>query len=219
MIDQDITVLVNKGTSEAAILANAQKHTSMGQVQEEVLNNVSRIHERVLSDPKTGMYMSFFEAVMNKEFKALMAFEENIPSQMALGLQMDSELRNCFNFHIMKMLQSGVMGEILNKWLVGRPGDMTDRIFVEDLTALGYGNLFFPVNLFLLGLVLSLVLLFSEKLSLCNSVQAMSSNSKHANLNQNSPSSDSRKFKLKFFGTEANVAPPATESFEADSPM
>ncbi len=42
------------------------------------------------------------------------------------------------------------------------PGDMTDRIFVQESVALGFDNLFLPGALFLFGLLGAMAILISE---------------------------------------------------------
>ncbi len=70
---------------------------------------------------------------------------------------MDSEFRDAFNYHILKMAQSGVLDKILHKWLQKRkPADRSGKIFVEEPVSLGYDNLFFVVLVLLSGIGLAL---------------------------------------------------------------
>ncbi len=152
------------GSSEASIILNAPKDTPMGQINEVAIDTYDEIDEEMKTNPKTVMYMSYFESLRNPDYDSLLHFEEGVPSHVAIGLQPDSELRRCFDFHILQMMENGIVRKILDKWMLGKPKDMSHRIFVEEAQALGYDNLFFPATVLAAGCLVSLILSIFEKL-------------------------------------------------------
>ncbi len=93
----------------------------------------------------------------------LTQFEDHELAQNAIGLQKDSELRDMFNYHILKMRQTGVLDQILQSWLTRRgPSDWSSRIFQDDPIALGYQNLFGPVAVLVAGIGSSFTIILLE---------------------------------------------------------
>ncbi len=52
-------------------------------------------------------------------------------SHLAIGLRPDSELRSALDFQLVRMRQSGLAAKIAWRWMEGRPGDQSHRIFVQ----------------------------------------------------------------------------------------
>ena len=73
--------------------------------------------------------------------------------QIAFALQKDSELKPLLDFHLIKLVQSGIFYQLKSKWLGERkPPDWSGRIFSDDPAALGFDNLFFPAAVLAAGL-------------------------------------------------------------------
>jgi len=93
---------------------------------------------------------------------------------MVFALQKDSELRAAFNYHLTSLHQAGVNNRLSHNWLEeGRPSDMSDRIFIDEASVLGYDNLFFPALIVSFGSASAIGLLILETLMskntrLCN---------------------------------------------------
>ncbi len=82
---------------------------------------------------------------------------------LAFGLPKDSELKGVLNYHLLKLIQSGVTERLEQKWVrYDNPGDVSGRIFNHDVLILGLGNLFFPMFVMLAGIVSGLTLVTSE---------------------------------------------------------
>ena len=82
---------------------------------------------------------------------------------LAFGLRKDSELRDIFNYYLLKMEQSGFMDALHQKWLEN-PYTSNARISSgsEDAFALGYDNVMFPFLGLSFGLVASVVMSLLE---------------------------------------------------------
>ena len=104
---------------------------------------------------KTVYYGPQFRPEIMKlnEFLHLKNFREATTSQLAFAFQKDSELRDLFNYHLIKITQSGMLKQQMSKWLTdSRPQDNTERIFQDDPLSLGYENLLFPMTIMMLGM-------------------------------------------------------------------
>ncbi len=156
-------MLVIKGSAEATILSTASKTTPMGEINKVLHENFESVSDYVGNDPKAVIYLSYVEFIGKPDFQRLIHFEDTIPSQIGIGLPPGSELRRCFDFHIMQMTQSGILHSILDKWLVRKPNDMSHRIFAKEAEPLGYDNLIFLAIIILVGCFLSLMLFLIEK--------------------------------------------------------
>ncbi len=171
------TVLVFKNTAYHELLAKAPMGTPEHKVYQQMLANPSTI------TPTTGKssldilippLQSHSKAVLFTGSHILTISPRLISSNkpiyglhVGLGLQKDSELREVFNYHLTKIITSGVLQKLYNDFrLRGEP----ERILniKEDssgtVTAfrLGYDNLMFPFYIVLVGIVTSLAILVLE---------------------------------------------------------
>ena len=75
-----------------------------------------------------------------------------------MAFQKDSQLAECFNHHLYRMIQSGVMSQIN-----GRADKIHEEFNrIDDAIMLSYENVIFPSLVLLTGLILSFSLLAME---------------------------------------------------------
>ncbi len=159
------------GTFTEDFFRRADPDSNAGIIYRDHLTTISsssdypkRLKELLFSSQKAALLESPLTYAGDKEVEAVTAFKDAFASQLAFGLQKDSEFTAAFNHHLFKMVQSGVLRQLMYKWLEGRrPEDESDRIFTEDATSLGYENLFFPMVVMLVGLAGGLALLVGER--------------------------------------------------------
>ena len=85
---------------------------------------------------------------------------DEVVSPLAIAFQEESELRELFNHHLLKMIESGVVKAITKKWLF-----LPDEVFeLHDPAVLGFNNVAFPFLVLLFWIVCSLVLSLIEHL-------------------------------------------------------
>ena len=171
VLDHGYQVHTRKGSSTELLLATAPEGSAMKRVYEEnlkvlILKQKTKTIQRVavmLEDPKNVIFQSMFVFINDTRIKSLVNFEEKAIVHGGIGLQKDSEFKNVFDYHIIKMKQSGLLSQWYHKWMQhGIPGDMTHRIFVQASAPLGFANLFFPALVFLLGVVGGVLALLLE---------------------------------------------------------
>ncbi len=86
-------------------------------------------------------------------------------SQIAFGLQKNSELRPLLDHHILKLIESGAVSHLRHKWLRRRAPKLERREEKEEgegALALGYDNLMFPALALLAGIAGGLVSVAAE---------------------------------------------------------
>ena len=75
-----------------------------------------------------------------------------------MAFQRNSQLLECFNHHLLKMIQSGVMSQIN-----GRAETINEKFnSIDDAVVLSYQNVIFPSLVLLTGLVISVSQLAME---------------------------------------------------------
>ncbi len=120
-----------------------------------------------LETPDSAIFESILTYAGDSELEPVVDFEDRLESQLAFGLRQDSELKSMFDHALFKVVQTGLLRELMHKWLEDkRPGDMSSRIFTEEAKPLGYENMFFPCLVMASGLAVALVLVLAEKLLL-----------------------------------------------------
>ncbi len=77
--------MVRESSAESALLANAPPHSAMGKIKAKTFEFLNNAMDEVRADPKVAMYSSFMDATAQSDMRALTAFEESIPSQLAIG--------------------------------------------------------------------------------------------------------------------------------------
>ncbi len=106
-----------------------------------------------------GLQFSFFTDFPN--------FEDNISTWLGLALGEDSEFTEAFNYHILGMIQSGLVQRIFRRYMDDFPSlvgsDHSHRIFAEEVRPLGYGNLIFPLFVGAAGCVVAFTIGLGER--------------------------------------------------------
>ena len=103
------------------------------------------------------------DEILTQEFLHQKIFRDTITSQLGFAFQKNSEFRDLFNYHLIKITQSGMLKLLMSKWLLDRrPADYSGRIFLDDSMSLGYENLFFPMTIMMVGLAAALIIFMME---------------------------------------------------------
>ncbi len=116
--------------------------------------------------PTKAVYFgSKFMELENDKFIFLNNFDDRVVSQLAFAFPKSSDLTMLFNYHIKKIIQTGMLRKLKLKWIEGnKPVEQTHRIFSEDAITLGYNNLFFPMLVMLFGIVAGAAVLIVERI-------------------------------------------------------
>ncbi len=98
------------------------------------------------------------------DFEPLPHFEERIPHASSLCFPKDSELKPLFDYQVIKMHNLGLMDKITFDHLdESKPEDKTNIIFYDDVPAVTFEGLYFPISLIVGGIVLAGFLAILER--------------------------------------------------------
>ncbi len=122
----------------------------------------------VLDHENKAAYTSNLFAHERRGLEAVMDFEGRSPLQVGIGLQKGSELEGILNYHILDMLQSGLVRKMFQKWILKKPRDNSLRIFVEEAEVIELESLYFPASFLGLGIVIGCLQALAEKLHKIN---------------------------------------------------
>ncbi len=128
------------------------------------VDTADEVNLEVLTDQKKITYSTYIYAFDVHGLKALMDFDGSVKSQIAIGIQEDSEFKEVLSYNILKMLQSGVVRNLMQKWVYKKPKDQSRRIFVEDAEQIGVGNLYFPSSVLIVGIAACILLAIAERM-------------------------------------------------------
>ncbi len=174
VINEDYEVYTGDGSALYDFFRTSKPGTTAHYIFEHRLTD-SRfdvfLEEQLERPTKAVFFHSIFVLITYKDFLFLKHFDDAVTTQLAFGLQKDSEFRNLFNFHLNKLKQTGVLKLLVHKWLEEeKPADWSHRIFQDDAMSLGYENLFFPAMIMLIGISAGMFVLGVEKFMLAQKV-------------------------------------------------
>ncbi len=178
VLDNDITVYVLTGSDSDQYFASAPKGTTRYEVNKRLINRddlnyatILEIFPKIAADPQMALFAPAFTKTMEGpkyKLNTIFDFNGRTESVIGIGLQKDSELKGLFDYHVMSMVQSGLLDKMLRKWIdKDKPDDNSDRIFAQDIVVLGFDNLFFPASVFGYGAIAAVVLAMYEKCRRC----------------------------------------------------
>ena len=113
--------------------------------------------DMTLSEPKTLMWDTSFYVVADKRMRALNIIDSSI-SHAPFAFQKGSEFQSLFDYHLMKMKQSGIFERVNLEYTPDHP--LT--IGVTEADQLGYNNLLFPMIVLSFGGFGALIILLLE---------------------------------------------------------
>lgn len=76
---------------------------------------------------------------------------------LGIGLQKNSEFRELFNYEILKITESGILGKMRNFWLGGQPVESAESAGSNSVVSLSYNNLLFPFLILCFGILAALL--------------------------------------------------------------
>ena len=85
--------------------------------------------------------------------------QDGIKAHLGMTFQKDSQLVDCFNHHLHRMIQNGVMSQIKGR----ARSDNRKFNSIDDAVMLSYENVIFPSLVLLTGIALSISQLAMEK--------------------------------------------------------
>ena len=115
--------------------------------------------EVTLSEPKTLMWETGFYVAEDDRLKAL-SIRDSYMTHAPFAYQRDSEFHGLFNYHLLKMKQSGIFDKILSNYLPDPP----ITIGISEVKQLGYNNLVVPVIVLSFGCFGGLMILLVERM-------------------------------------------------------
>ncbi len=90
-------------------------------------------------------------------YQIALNLKDAISDHVAFGLPQDSELRHLLNHHLMQMSQSGVLDNLMARWLQSHKREEEEGAF-----ALGYDNVLFPFSILAAGVGTALIFVLLE---------------------------------------------------------
>ena len=97
-----------KGTVEEDLLLEATDSSSAKfRVPKVLFSTHGELLKAVLEEEDYAMFLGFLAVSLIDDYEVLMDFEGSYPLPMAIGLQQDSEFLGIFNYHLLKMMQTG----------------------------------------------------------------------------------------------------------------
>ena len=115
--------------------------------------------EIVLKEPKTLMWLPWMTAAGDQRLKALDIMDSvRIPG--AYGYPKGSEFQKMFDYHLLKIKESGIDEKIVTNYAPDPPL----QIGIDEAQQLGYDALLFPMILLLVGSCGGLILVILEHL-------------------------------------------------------
>ena len=118
--------------------------------------------EQVLADHKTIFFTNVMPFLSDDRLIVVREMTDRLSSYNSFALPKGSEFKKLFDYHLLKGMQSGLIGNIIDTYLrdgkpePGRPWQ------VEDAIALGFDNLLFPGLIVMAGAMMGLGLAFLE---------------------------------------------------------
>ena len=170
VVNRDYTVHIMGGTFVDASFASADPESDKGKVHKEQTSRLespidypAQLKALALSQPNSAVFEYALSYAGDNDLVPATGFLETLTTQVAFGLQKDSEFRQIFDHHLYKIFQTGLLRDLRYTWLEGeKPSDMSGRIFQQDAQSLGFENLLFPQLVLLAGLVIGGVLCVVE---------------------------------------------------------
>ncbi len=178
LLDQNYIVGVWGSTVPHDFLRLAPEGTPQQKAYEELVEAhegtiYSTIPEAVENFDKFDARYAAYEADLTffgiPNIKLLRDFEDFSYTTIAWGLAKGSEFRLLFNYHLLKIAQSGITRKLETKWRLREPEQLDLDNNAGDASALGYDNLVFPVLALLGGMGVSVVLAVMERTPCCTS--------------------------------------------------
>ncbi len=169
VLDSDYLVHGIKGTGSEDLLKHARPGSTAHAVYQAAYSPMAEkkfVAQQREGPSRAAFWTSEFTIVSERDFLFLRSFQDALASQLAFGLQKDSEFREIFDHHILRLRESGALQLLEKKWLRdSSPDDRSDRIFQEEATQLGYDNLFFPAGVLMVGVLSGIVTSCLERFS------------------------------------------------------
>ncbi len=154
VIQNDYEIYVMGGKLPEAILKEAavgspqkvmyEKNVHIYQYPPE--GNMENIIEEIVYKPRRAFFGTAEQFIGDSRLMKLASFKDQIENTVHLAFKKDSDIKEFFNFHLAKLIQSGTVSQLEHKWRgQDKPkDDMSNRIFIEDFRPVGSKNLIFP---------------------------------------------------------------------------
>ncbi len=165
------TLVYIKDSAEEGLLSSGKEDSFRSKVYKELGKGVSGGSEleQELAKGENVVAYGYVDRYLSAEegfpVRPNLKFREPSYLPTAFGIPKNSsDLKQFFDFHIMKIAEHGAWRKIFDEWNRGRkPPDISNRIFgTEAFFPLGFSNLIFPVLLLAGGKILSCCFLALE---------------------------------------------------------
>ena len=172
-VEQGYHFLIWPGTNSEYYYMSAQPGSGQYKAYHEVIlkdyensqiSSDQEAHLRITAEPKTLWFGSYLGFMADKRVLSLTEMQDRVVSQLAFGLQKDSEFKDVFDHLLLKMKQSGLLQKLAFQWLKGGEPDPMRLPYIEDAKKLGFDNLFFPVLVITCGVFISGIIVAAEVL-------------------------------------------------------
>ena len=176
ILDKDMNVYVWGTSSGEEIFASSPKGSPMQQAYKQMASRVKSNKyiysdqaavQKVMED-QTKAFFGSTSGLLSYPEVIVLKIEESSTTHLSIALQKNSELTKLFDYHLGKMLQSGLIRKMRNKWLLkDRVSGTVNGNLGEAANPLGYDNLLFPFLGLVGGVILSGVIILAEYVNSC----------------------------------------------------
>ncbi|TRY61521.1 hypothetical protein TCAL_02109 [Tigriopus californicus] len=169
ILEQEMQMIILGTTSEAERLKHAQPGSTLQKIYEQTMVNrpgtqlksIQEVHQLLESDPMNvyfGLKTSLHGLTGIKAHPLTKPF--SVP--FAFGFEKNSKLVRWFDYHMMKMSESGLIDSLLHKWWP-KEHHLYDEEEVAELISLDFAHLVFPFGVLTLGALSSFFVIVIER--------------------------------------------------------
>ena len=154
------SVMVIESTSFHSLLLNSEPPSPLSVLREKrfigtVEDDEDAVVQYLIDNPGTA-YFGNPLVVSDAAEISVPSVQDRLTSPISFGLQKDSELKDLFDFHLVKMREEGILGKLTLEW------DQRSDAAEDDNGALAffeleYRNVLFPFVIFCSGIAGSLL--------------------------------------------------------------
>lgn len=168
VLEYKMQMIILGTTSEAERLKHAEPGSTLHTIYQQTMVNkpetqlksIEEVHRLLEYDPKNvyfGLKTSLHGLTRIKAHPLTKAF--SVP--FAFGFEKNSRLTRWFDYHMMKMGESGLIDNLLHKWWPQE--SMYEEEQSNMLISLDYAHLVFPFGVLMLGVIMSFAVIVLER--------------------------------------------------------
>ena len=160
--DKNMDVFVLQGTSSEAYLSNSEPESDMYKAYQRLQESNNYVHstegEREMIRAGNLVFGSASAKKGLEDEMMALDLEESKITSVAFTLPKNSEFQGIFNYHILKLHETGIYGQMHFRHFFNRKPKMKKQQNSQEAVGLGYPNLLFPFMILGCGILCSLAI-------------------------------------------------------------